>query len=76
MPILGIFGAEDSGIPVEMVEEFGQALDTLEKDASIHIYEGAEHAFANPSGTRYKADAATDAWEKTLAFFEQHLKRS
>ncbi len=76
MPILGIFGAEDSGIPVEMVEEFGQALDTLEKDASIHIYEGAEHAFANPSGTRYKADAATDAWEKTLAFFFQHLKRS
>lgn len=76
MPILGIFGAEDSGIPAEMVEEFGQALDTLEKDASIHIYEGAEHAFANPSGTRYKADAATDAWEKTLAFFEQHLKRS
>ena len=76
MPILGIFGAEDSGIPVELVEEFGQALDNLEKDASIHIYEGAEHAFANPSGTRYKADAATDAWEKTLTFFEQHLKRS
>ncbi len=76
MPILGIFGAEDSGIPVEMAEEFRQALDTLEKDASIHIYEGAEHAFANPSGTRYQADAATDAWEKTLAFFELHLKRS
>ncbi len=76
MPILGIFGAEDSGIPLDMVKEFEQALDSLRKDAAIHIYEGAEHAFANPSGTRYKADAAADAWEKTLAFFEQHLMRS
>jgi carboxymethylenebutenolidase len=74
MPILGIFGAEDQGIPLDMVKEFESAFQTLNKDASIHIYEGADHAFANPSGTRYKAEAAADAWGKTLAFFEAHLK--
>lgn len=74
MPILGIFGAEDDGIPVETVREFERTLEELDKNASIHIYEGADHAFANPSGNRYKKDAAEDAWQKTIAFFDQYLK--
>lgn len=74
MPIVGFFGAEDQGIPVESVREFEQALDALGKDASIHIYEGAGHAFANPSGDNYEPEPARDSWEKTLAFFEAHLK--
>jgi carboxymethylenebutenolidase len=74
MPILGIFGAEDQSIPLEMVKEFEETLQSLNKDVSIHIYDGADHAFANPSGTRYNAQAAADAWGKTLAFFEAHLK--
>jgi carboxymethylenebutenolidase len=73
MPLLGIFGAEDRGIPVENVRAFEKALGDLGKDAEVHIYEGAEHAFANPSGTRYKEDAAADAWEKTTGFFRKHL---
>lgn len=72
-PILGLFGAEDRGIPVETVREFEQALADLGKPGAIHVYEGADHAFANPSGNRYHAEAAEDAWEKVLAFFEQHL---
>jgi carboxymethylenebutenolidase len=74
MPILGIFGADDQGIPVESVRAFEGALQNLGKDATIHIYEGADHAFANPSGTRYNEEAATDAWGKTLAFFAEHLR--
>lgn len=73
-PVLGIFGAEDGGIPVERVREFESVLHDLGKDARIHVYEGADHAFANPSGTRYQAEAAADAWAKTLAFFTETLK--
>jgi carboxymethylenebutenolidase len=72
-PILGIFGALDEGIPVATVREFEAALDSLGKEASIHVYEGANHAFANPTGTRYQAEAAADAWARTLAFFAEHL---
>lgn len=72
-PILGLFGGEDQGIPVESVRAFEQALGELGKPASIHVYEGADHAFANPSGNRYDAEAAEDAWSKVLAFFEQYL---
>lgn len=74
MPVLGIFGAEDEGIPPSTVKEFESALNDVGVTNSIHIYEGANHAFANPSGTRYVEDAAEDAWEKTLTFFEENLK--
>ena len=73
-PILGIFGALDKGIPVSTVREFQATLDSLGKPASIHIYEGADHAFANPSGTRYNEKAAKDAWAKTLSFFGHTLQ--
>lgn len=73
-PVLGIFGAEDGGIPVATVREFQTTLDLLGKAASIHIYEGADHAFANPSGTRYNEEAAKDAWSKTLTFLGQLLR--
>ncbi len=73
-PVLGIFGALDKGIPVETVREFEAALKALDKEAAIHIYEDADHAFANPSGTRYNEVAAEDAWVKTLAFFDDNLR--
>ncbi len=74
MPVLGIFGAEDEGIPPEQVNEFESALNKAGVTNSIHIYEGADHAFANPSGTRYEKEAAEDAWQKTITFFKEHLK--
>ena len=72
-PILGLFGAEDRGIPVETVREFESALLALNKQATVYIYEGANHAFANPSGTAYQQEAAEDAWQHTLHFFREHL---
>ena len=73
-PVLGLFGGADQGIPVEMVRKFEDTLKGLGKPVTIHIYEGAAHAFANPSGGNYKADAAADAWSKSLAFLAEHLK--
>jgi carboxymethylenebutenolidase len=39
----------------------------------MHLYEGAGHAFANPSGTTYKEEAAATAWERTSAFLDRTL---
>ncbi len=72
-PVLGIFASEDQGIPVSVVREFEAALNELGVVNEIHVYEGADHAFANPSGERYNAAAADDAWEKTLAFLDKNL---
>jgi carboxymethylenebutenolidase len=73
MPILGIFGGQDRGIPVESVLEFETVLQTLGKTAEIVVYEDADHAFANPSGTRYEPEAAADAWRRTLEFLAEQL---
>lgn len=72
-PILGLFGEADDGIPVSSVREFEAALGRLRKDFEIHIYPGAEHAFANPTGDAYDRDAAEDAWQKTIAFLSRTL---
>ena len=72
-PVLGIFAGLDQGIPPEKVNEFKAVLDELEIQNEVHIYPDVNHAFANPSGDRYAPDAAKDAWEKTLAFFDANL---
>src|SRR5690242_8583974 len=73
MPLLGLFGAADTGITVADVDAFQKALKEAKVDADIHEYPGAGHAFANPSGTRYNPAAAEDAWQRTVKFFKAHL---
>ena len=75
-PILGLFGEADTGIPLSSVRAFEDALARLRKDYEIHIYPGAEHAFANPTGDAYNAEAAEDAWQKTLTFLNRTLASS
>lgn len=74
-PVLGIFGGADKGIPVESVHKFEKDLEEANHEKDIVIYPGADHAFANPSSTMYKEEAAKDAWEKVLAFFAKNLQQ-
>jgi len=73
VPILGLFAENDRGIAVETVRSFEQALENLEKDFEIEVFPDVGHAFANPSGTSYDADAAGRAWELTTRFLKEHL---
>ncbi len=73
VPLLGLFGAEDRGVRLESVQAFEAALERLGKEYEIHVYEGAGHAFANPSGTNFNAEYAEDAWKRTLGFLGVHL---
>ena len=38
-----------------------------------HLYPGTRHGFHNNSTPRYNEAAAKLAWERTIAFFKQHL---
>jgi carboxymethylenebutenolidase len=73
-PLLGLYGGQDQGIPVARVREMEQALKTLGKDVTFQIYPDAAHAFANPSGTSYRPEAAEDAWRRTTEFLARTLK--
>jgi carboxymethylenebutenolidase len=74
MPVLGLFGSKDPVIPLNTVRAFESNMKKLGKNVQIHVYEGAAHAFANPSGTTYQADAAEDAWRRTTEFLRSHLR--
>ncbi len=73
MPIIGFYGGEDEGIPVDGVREFESTLNDLGKNIEVHVYDEAGHAFANPSGNNYVEEAATDACRKTVAFLKKNL---
>ncbi|MEJ2177309.1 MAG: dienelactone hydrolase family protein [Gammaproteobacteria bacterium] len=73
-PVLGHFATEDGWINQEMVDGFAQAMQSAGKAdlMTVHWYE-ADHAFANPSSARYDAEDAALSWDRTSAFFKQHL---
>jgi carboxymethylenebutenolidase len=75
-PILGLFGAQDRGIPPEAVKRFEQQLRQLGKKVEITIYPDAGHAFENPNNKEgYRPNDAIDAWNKTVAFLASTLTK-
>jgi carboxymethylenebutenolidase len=73
VPLLGIFGNEDRGIPLDQIRAFQAALKDAGKDATVLVYAGVGHAFFNDDRPSYDREAANDAWERTKAFFRTHL---
>jgi carboxymethylenebutenolidase len=73
-PWLGLFGDEDSGIPITDVEQLRATL-TRESTVAHEIvrYPGAEHGFHCDRRPSYQEAAATDGWKRTLAWLRQHL---
>jgi len=74
MPILAFFGGQDPSISQETINRFRTVLDSLGKSVDVKVYDDANHAFANPSGTRYNEMAATDSWQRTISFLNKELK--
>ncbi len=74
-PVLGHFGTEDKFINKKMVDGFEAQMKIAGKteQLSVHWYT-ANHAFANPSSSRYDSEDAATAWERTTKFFAENLK--
>ena len=54
--------------------DFEAALEAHGKRYTMHMYEGANHGFHNDTTPRYDEVAAGLAQERTIAFFEEHLR--
>jgi carboxymethylenebutenolidase len=72
-PWLGLYGDEDKGIPVDDVERLRKAVASSAQPTEVVRYPGAGHAFNRDGGASYDAAAATDAWSRTLAWFDRYL---
>ncbi len=55
-------------------EAYRDALEANGKTYTVHFYEGANHGFHNDTTPRFDEAAATLAWDRTLAFFAEHLQ--
>jgi carboxymethylenebutenolidase len=53
---------------------YEEALKAAKVDYQAYIYPGVQHGFNNDTTPRYDAAAAKLAWERTVSFFNQHLR--
>jgi carboxymethylenebutenolidase len=70
-PILALMAGEDPGIPVEVVEEFRQALESASVEHEVVVYPGAPHSFFDRKQEEF-ADDSADAWRRVLRFIADH----
>lgn len=74
-PILGSFGAEDRGITPADVNDFRKTMEGMKRRVDLKIYDGAGHGFENSTNANgYRAEAAADAWSRTVAFLSKTMK--
>lgn len=53
--------------------DYEQSLQRHNVDYTMYMYPDANHGFHNDSTSRYDAEAAELAWQRSMAFFEKHL---
>ena len=72
VPVIGLYGGADAGIPQDQVEAAKAALKTANSPSEINVYPDTPHGFNADYRPSYRKDQATDAWNKTLAWFKKN----
>jgi len=66
-PVLGLYGGDDPRITAG-VPDFAEAMWRAGRRFEHRVYPATPHAFFNDTRPTYRAEAARDAWARTLAF--------
>ncbi len=70
--VLGIYGGLDDRVNASRASAEA-ALTSAGLEHQLTTYDGADHAFFNDTGPRYDTDAASQAYQAMLDWFDQHL---
>ena len=73
-PVLGLYGAADTGIPLDTVEKMKAALaqgSGAAKSSEFVVYPEAPHAFHADYRPTYRKAAADDGWQRMLNWFKK-----
>ena len=68
--MLGLYGGQDQGIPLDQVEDMREAVKKA--GSQIHVYPDAPHAFHADYRPSYRKEAAEDGWLRMHKWFRQH----
>ena len=74
-PVLGLYGGQDSGIPLDTVTQMKAALaggSAAAKKSDFVVYPDAPHAFHADYRPSFRKDAAEDGWKRCLDWFKTH----
>lgn len=74
-PVLGLYGGQDTGIPLATVDQMKAALATggpAARASSWVVYPDAPHAFHADYRPSYRAEAAADGQRRALHWMRQH----
>ena len=78
-PVLGLYGGQDSGIPLTTINEMKDALaaagrkgNTAARMSEFVVYPDAPHAFHADYRPSYRKAAAEDGFQRALAWFKAH----
>ncbi|MGS5086587.1 dienelactone hydrolase family protein [Hydrogenophaga sp. A37] len=74
-PVLGLYGAADTGIPLDTIDKMKGVLaggNAAAKASSFVVYPDAPHAFHADYRPSFRKEAAEDGWKRATAWFKQH----
>jgi len=72
VPVLGLYGGADQGIPEEVVEMFRDDLKAAKSKSEIVVYPDAPHGFHADYRPSYRKGPAEDGWKKLQEWFKKH----
>ena len=72
-PVLGLYGGQDTGIPMADVEKMKSALAAAKSPSEIVVYADAPHGFHADYRPSYREADAKDGWHRLEAWFRKHL---
>ena len=71
-PLLGLYGGQDTGIPVADVQAAAAKAKAAGKTVEIVIYPDAPHGFHADYRPSYRQADAEDGWKRMLAWFKKY----
>ena len=71
-PVLGLYGAEDKGIPPDTVERMEGELKNAGSSSQIVLYPGTPHGFNADYRPSYRQEQAEDGWKRLQEWFTRH----
>ena len=71
-PVLGLYGADDQGIPLDTVEQMRQALKKSGTPSEIIVYPATPHGFHADYRPSYRKEQAQDGWKRLQEWFKKH----
>ena len=72
VPVLGLYGGKDTGIPLDTVEQMRDRLKSSSSKSEIVVYPDSGHAFFADYRPSYREADAKNGWQRLQAWFKQH----